>query len=505
MKKPVRWVILKLTLLLLCLWGATGTSRAQIPAEFADLDPLMQTDITNFEATVDAGWNGVRTNCQFASVLLPATDGGEGVAVTNSSYFKNSVLPFLNGLTNLGIAEVKFSIDFPTLYQPYYNSASGLNNPAGYTNMLDFFTNVMAECRARGLKVIIPTQNVFPVEQPAISNYYSRLSFADYTNGRSAQIQLIARVLKPDYLLMQSEPITEVDNLAAGNPALSADLNDPVTDTNMLMGFLDDLQTAGLRTTNLIVGAGMGTWQPDFDTYLTNFVNLPLDILDVHVYPINNTTNEGVNQNFLSRILTMADAAHAHGMKVGMGECWLQKERDSELSSNLSIVLYQGRDTYSFWAPLDEEFLLCMVKVGHWKQFEFIDPFWTDFYFSYLDFTNEQPKITGLPNEGGAVLVADEDTAVYTALAAGDATNTGLAYAEYILTNNPALRITSSGRGALNLAWTPVAEHYVLQSATNLTSATWNSVSVPARSVGADYSTTIEETNGTGFLQLYLP
>jgi hypothetical protein len=505
MKIADRLIIVILTLMLLWLTGEPSTSRAQIPAEFADLYPLMQTDITNFEATVDAGWNGVRTNCQFASVLLPATDGGEGAAVTNTSYFKNAVLPFLNGLTNVGITEVKFSIDFPTLYQPYYNSTNGLNDPGGYTNMLDFFTNVVAECRTRGLKIIIPTQNVFPVEQPAISNYYSSLTFADYTNGRSAQIQSIARVLKPDYLLVQSEPITEVDNLAPGNPALSADLDDPVTDTNMLMGFLNDLQRAGLRTTNLIVGAGMGTWQPQFDTYLTNFVNLPLDILDVHVYPINNTTNLGVNQNFLTRILTMADAAHSHGIKVGMGECWLQKERDSELSSNLSILLYQGRDAYSFWAPLDEEFLLCMVKVGHWKQFEFIDPFWTDFYFSYLDFTNEQSKITGLPDEGTTVLVADEDLAVYAALAAGNVTNTGVAYAEYIRTNNPSLRISPTNGNWLNLAWTPVAEHYLLRSASQITTNQWAPLSFPVRDVGTDYSTTVQETNSEEFFQLYLP
>jgi hypothetical protein len=37
--------------------------RAQVPPEFSDLYPVMQTDLTNFEATVDAGWNGVQTNC----------------------------------------------------------------------------------------------------------------------------------------------------------------------------------------------------------------------------------------------------------------------------------------------------------------------------------------------------------------------------------------------------------------------------------------------------------
>ena len=492
-------------LLVSLVCGLALPLRAQVPAEFADLYPVMQTDLTNFEATVDAGWNGVQTSCQFASVLLPATDGGEGAAATNVNYLRNAVIPFLNGLTNLGITTVKFSIDFPTLYQPYYNSSNGLNDPAGYTNMLDFFTNLVGVLRHDGLKIIIPTQNVFPIEQPAISNYYNSLTFAQYTNGRSAQIQLIARVLKPDYLLVQSEPITEVDNLAVGNPGLAATLNDPVTDTNMVMGFLNDLQNAGLRTTNIIVGAGMGTWQPSFNTYLTNFVNLPLDILDVHVYPINDTTNSGVVQDFLARILQMADAAHAHGMKVGMGECWLQKERDSELSSNLSQLVYQGRDTYSFWAPLDEEFLLCMVKVGYWKQFEFIDPFWTSCYFAHLDYTNEQSSISNLSaNAAATVLNADENAAVYAALSAGAVTNTGLAYQEYSQPGPPVLQLTRSS-GNASLDWTPVAVKFLLEQNTNLPAAAWSSLTVPPRVVGSDFMDLVATTNPAGFYRLHQP
>jgi hypothetical protein len=306
--------------------------------------------------------------------------------------------------------------------------------------------------------------------------------------------------------MMQSEPITEVDNLGPGNSSLSAQLDNPVTDTNMLMGFLNDLQRAGLRSTNILVGAGMGTWQPSFDTYLTNFVNLPLDILDVHVYPINSTTNGGtVVQDFLTRILSMADAAHSHGMRVGMGECWLQKERNSELGLNYSVLLYQGRDTYSFWAPLDEEFLLSMVKVGYWKQFDFIDPFWTDFYFSYLDFTNEQPKLTGLPNEGATVLVADEDANAYGALAAGNLTNTGKAYQEYILTSAPTLNLAGVATNSINIGWTPVADHYLLEEASDITANDWTSLTIPARDLGAGYSATIKSTNTVGFLRLRLP
>jgi hypothetical protein len=483
----------------------TLTSESQVPSEFTNLYPVMQADLTNFEATVDTGWNGVRTNCQFASVLLPATDGGEGAAATNLNYLKNAVLPYLDGLTNLGIKTVKFSIDFPTLYQPYYNSSSGLNNPAWYTNMLNFFTNLVGVLRERGVRIIIPTQNVFPIEQPAISNYYSSLTFNEYTNGRSAQIQLIARVLKPDCLLMQSEPITEVDNLAAGNATLADDLNDPVTDTNMLMGFLNDLKSAGLRTTNVVVGAGMGTWQPSFDTYLTNFVNLPLDILDVHVYPINDTTNSGVVQDFLARILQMADAAHARGMKVGMGECWLQKEYDDELANPPSQLVFQGRDTYSFWSPLDREFLLCMVKVGYYKQVEFIDPFWTDCYFAYLDYTNEQPAISDLTaNAAAEVLNANENTAVYAALSAGVVTNTGQAYQEYIQPDQPTLNLTQANR-MLSLSWTPVAVHYLLEQTNNLLVTNWSAFSFPARGVGEDYTASIATTNSREFLRLHLP
>jgi hypothetical protein len=493
---------------LFCLSAGLGcclalTLRAQVPPEFSDLYPVMETDLTNFEATVDAGWNGnTAYPCQFASVLLPATDGGEGAAASNPNYLKNAVIPFLNGLTNLGIRTVKFSIDFPTLYQPYYNSSSGLNNPAGYTNMLDFFTNLAGVLRQDGLKIIIPTQNVFPIEQPAISNYYSTLTFAGYTNGRSAQIQLIARVLKPDYLLIQSEPITEVENLPA---SLGNQLNNPTTDTNMLMGFLNDLQNAGLRTTNVLVGAGMGTWQPSFDTYLTNFVNLPLDILDVHVYPINDTTNSGVVQDFLARILTMAAAANSHGMKVGMGECWLQKEYDDELANPPSQLVFQGRDTYSFWSPLDEEFLLCMVKVGYWKQFEFIDPFWTGNYFAHLDYTNEQPKISGLSADAAAtVLNSDENAAIYAALADDDVTNTGLAYQEYSQPGPPVLQLIGSG-GQVMLDWTPVAVPFLLEQSTSLSAPAWSSVPIPARLPGNDFTASIGTTNHAGFYRLHQP
>jgi hypothetical protein len=134
-------------------FGLAGPQlHAQVPDEFTNLYSLMQTDLTNFAAMVDAGWNGEASPAQFTAVLLPATDGGQGNASTNLDYLNSAVIPFLKGLTDLGVKTVKFSISFPTLYQPYYNSTSGANNPAGYTNMLNFYTDLVARCRADGLK-----------------------------------------------------------------------------------------------------------------------------------------------------------------------------------------------------------------------------------------------------------------------------------------------------------------------------------------------------------------
>ncbi|MGC9941472.1 MAG: hypothetical protein ABSE48_06525 [Verrucomicrobiota bacterium] len=480
-------------------------SRAQVPPEFSDLYPVMESDLTNFEATLDAHWNGTfYTNAQFAAVILPATDGGEGAAITNVNYLAYSVIPFLNALQQMGIKTVKVSLNFPYLYQPFYDSPAGQNYPAGYTNMLNFASNLVAQARQRKMKIIIPTQNLFPFEVPAVSNYYASLTFAQYTNGRSAQIQTIARVLKPDVLMMQSEPVTEVDNLTTN---LSFQLNDPVTDTNMLMGFLNDLKTAGLRTSNTLVGAGMGTWQPNFDTYLTNFANLPLDILDVHVYPINRTTNSGVVTDFLQRTLQMADAAHSHGMKIGMGEFWLQKERDNELASPPSQLVFEGRNTYSFWSPLDREMLLCMVKLAHYKQYEFIDPFFTDYFFAYLDYTNMQPYLIGLsPDAAGSFLNSQEYSAAYAAISTGTLTNSGVAYEEYMSTNQPVLELFPTNGNNLAFSWTPLASAYVLESTNVLTGAgNWIAQTMPPRAVGADYSAIFKTTNGTAFYRLRLP
>jgi hypothetical protein len=301
--------------------------------------------------------------------------------------------------------------------------------------------------------------------------------------------------------MMQSEPVTEVDNLTTN---LSTELNNPIVDTNMLMGFLNDLKAAGLRKSGTLIGAGMGTWQPEFDSYLTNFIKLPLDILDVHVYPINRTTNGNVVTDFLQRTLQMADAAHSVGMKVGMGEFWIQKEYDSELADPPSQLVFEGRNTYSFWAPLDVEMELTMIKLAHYKQFEFVDPFFTEYFFASLDYTNEQSRIAGLSADAaGTQLNADELAASTSAIAAGDITNAGNAWMEYTPATLPTLTVCSATPTSLGLTWTALASEFNLDESTHLSSPDWLSLSVPARAVGGDFTNSILISNRQAYFRLH--
>ncbi len=190
-----------------------SSSAQEIPDEYASLYQSTQTILTNYTAMVNAGWDGTKPPVQFTGELYPATS----VSMPPASFLQSTIIPYIDALQAEGVRTVKMSINFPVLYQPYYASASGANNPAGYQQTLGFYQSVVSELRSRGMKVIIPTQVVFPYEYTTTTPYFQTLTLAQYTAARSAMAQTIASELKPDYLIVQSEPITEVGNLPSSS------------------------------------------------------------------------------------------------------------------------------------------------------------------------------------------------------------------------------------------------------------------------------------------------
>jgi hypothetical protein len=501
--------------------AAVGLAAAQpVPTEFTNLYAELQGNLTNFEATIDANWNGQPTNCAIGAVLMPATSEGRGWgtagdAAADPNFLNDTVVPYLDGLQAMGVRSVKFAIQFPDLYQPYYNAANGANNPAAYTNSFNFYTNLCALLRQRGIKIIIPVGDLVGPGK-AVSNYEASLTFNQFVAARSSVNQLVAKYLKPDYLLLQSEPDTEADNLP---PSLGNQFTNVAADMLMISNFLGDLQTAGLRPTNMIVGAGCGTWQQDFTNFVSGFTNLAgLDLLTIHLYQITIHTNTGINH--LQRVLLMADAAHGtnalhpHGMRLGISECWLKKVSAAEEQANiLGGDTFNGRNVYSCFAPLDREFHLCMVKVGYYEQMDFIEPYWSEYYFSSLDYDQTQPYVQSLASLGetsdqiGVALQNTNQALVLPALAAGQQTSIAQGYAEYQQSGAPRLRISNNGDGTSTLGWSPVALNFNLEHKSHLesSSSNWTTLAFPARAVGADFSASVTNGNLREFYRLHQP
>ncbi len=128
----------------------------------------------------------------------------------------------------------------------------------------------------------------------------------------------------------------------------------------------------------MLIGAGAGTWN-DLDYVKSLARDTDLDYIDIHIYPA----------NFLKEANAIADIARAYNKRLIIGEAWTYKVYDSELGDLGNVAMQAkvfGRDVYSFWEPLDSRFLEILVKLASYKGYEFISPFWSKYFFGYLDY-----------------------------------------------------------------------------------------------------------------------
>jgi len=84
-----------------------------------------------------------------------------------------------------------------------------------------------------------------------------------------------------------------------------------------------------------------------------------------------------------------------------------------------------GRDVYSFWAPLDAEFLQLMAKMSRCVGYEFITPFLSTCLFGYIDYDD----VKGL---GYGELRQRHNRAAYNNMLSGKLSESGKAYRDMI-------------------------------------------------------------------------
>jgi uncharacterized protein (TIGR03437 family) len=392
------------TALLIAVLTLPALAQSQpVPLEYQDLYAQLQSKLTEFDATISRQWNGTRPPVDFSAELFTA-NANRGLLLLTAGTATSELE--IARLQALGAKTVTVAIGFPILYQPF--------DPLHYQGYLSFYKQLAANIHAAGMKMVVETGVVFPSLDAAA--FYPTLPDLLYVNGRAQQILTIAREIQPDYLVIAEEPDTEAEitgkSFIATVPGFSF----------MVDTFLSQLNSAGFTGTN--VGAGVGTWINNAPGYINTLAaKSRLNFIDLHVYPINLT--------FLNDTIALIDLAQKPpGKPVTMSEAWLEKRRDTEYSSVgvASNDFIFARDPFSFWAPLDQQFLTAFAKLARWKQLKVFSPFWSGYFHAYLNYNSAYDSIA--PDQ---IL---HDASVVESTAIQQYTSTGLAYQS--LVTNPA-------------------------------------------------------------------
>ena len=464
---------LRATFLLLTVPACIVAQTAAVPNSYQDLYSSLQGQLDKFYATVSAGWNGSQPNVDFSGALLTA-NANRGTEMLAPGAF-DGVQMELRQLQARGLKAVTLSIGFPILSQDFLKFNG---DPEDYQGFLGFYQQVSQQAHSMGLKVIVESGILFTGAYSAnsglnVSDYYKSLSTAQYLAGRAQMAALVASELQPDYLSLGAEPDTEAQ--ISGQSML----NSPGGFAGMISNIVKTVRAAA---PGIPLGAGTGTWVRDAPDYVSSLAGTGLDYIDLHIYP--------VNFQFLNSAISLADLAHTLGKDVAISEAWLLKERDSEfttvdVASNPKIF---ARDAFSFWAPLDQEFLAGLTRFAYWKELKFASAFWTKYFWAYLDYN----QVSGL---SATQIVAQSSSASSSALQNGQVTGTGTFYRDALSVSGPPVTALS---GASFQPFAVAPGSIISLFGANLASGApvhASSIPLPTQLMGT--SVTFTDSNGT--------
>src|ERR1700733_7780098 len=429
--------------LIFILFVAAAAAPAQsvpVPSTYQDLYSTLTTQISTFDSAVRANWDGTPSPVVYAPQLETAS-AALYTELIGANYYTNAVLPELEELQALGAKGVNVHISFPILYQPFYAS-----NPAQYQQFVNFYQQLARDVHARGMKLMVSSvvENEFPGADVApLYTYYTSLSWNDYMTGRAQNALNTALLIQPDYMSVITQPDSEASYTNKANAGTISG------STQFLQTILTPLQSGGV--TQLPIGAGTGTWLPNYLQFIQSFAATSVQFIDIHIFPI--------NDSYLMNAITAANAAHAAGQQVAISEAWDYKVRDSELGQ-MSLLQICARDPFSFWAPVDTAFLSALADFANYEQLEFLSPFWSNYFYAYLDY-NATSTLSD------SAIHIDSQQAAVAAEQIGVFTPTGLGWMARILpasdTTPPAVPAPPTSGGvyptSIMLNWSTTADN----------------------------------------------
>lgn len=375
---------------------ADPPTPATVPQEYRALYAELATRLNGFEARLG---DPEPRKIALATNLLTANSHA-GPALLRPDWQRYNLL-YLDRLQALGLNAVAVTISYPLLTPAF-------GDPAPY---LRFYETLAIEVRRRGMKllvehnVLLPGYTLVPV-QP----YYAQLDFKRFTRERYAEVLRIVQHVRPDYLSLVLEPQTH--GIALGKRLGLNDWTRYVR--NMITNLAKDVPQH-----KTLLGAGCGSWEDP--AYISRFARIKgLDYVDIHLYPLSNGYTD-----YLQRALDWADEVKRLDARKRLiiSEAWLFKAAARELGGNPTDPRMFARDVYSFWEPLDTQYMRVLGKLARAKGFELISPFWSRYFFSYLPY-GEAAQQAFAPH----ALMKQANQAAFAALLANRTTETGRAY-----------------------------------------------------------------------------
>jgi hypothetical protein len=423
---------------------ATQPSTQIVPLQYLSLYTSLQQYVSDEDKQISVQWDGSIYPVNYAAELLTAdTNAGPGILQSNE---RQVMLAELNGELTMGVKAVTVEIGFP-VFDPNFYIFSGQSADQAQESVqtwLNYYESLAQAIHNLGLKMIVesnPLLTYYISSQSSFNpgSYYKSLDFVTYQKLRSEHNVIIAQQIKPDYLLLQTEPQTDAVN------DFRPELNNATKDTAMISNFVTALENAripGLHT-SIQLGSGAGTWQPGWKSYFSGLMVIPgLDKIDTHIYNLQPDVNQ---LGEVAIAMQIADMAHSVGKGVTMSEFWFHKSTSlvglTEAGDTLTDI--RARDMFSFWAPLDEQSFQMLSKLANYKHFDYVSAFGHYNWFALTDYNSLQsppiyPAITNSQNE----VVDNQITSLQNQLAKQALNNnqlspTGKAY-QAIISNPPA-------------------------------------------------------------------
>jgi len=332
---------------------------APVPPEQASLYAQQSEWLQEYRTIVDAHTPGVQSQPAFGGHLLTA-DSNRAEALLQADAMKWVELS-LDRFQEMGMQGVTLNIGYPILMPWFPDSA----------RYLGYYQEVAKAVRRRGMTLAVEQIVLYTGTQFTPFDFkLNDLTLEKYTADQAQMAQILIDNLAPDYLTMMHEPDT-VAELTGLRSILT-----PAVATAYVNGVL-----AGLRRGATLVGAGSGSWSsPLFADSFSK--NTSVDFIDIHIY--------WINRSSVVNSYEMAKLAKEHGKSVVITEAGLYKSIGEGLEGTPhvdGVAAVYRRDVFSFWEPLDMDFLDITGRFARSVDTRFISIYWTNMFFSYIDST----------------------------------------------------------------------------------------------------------------------